>query len=398
MNKLTINARIAVTITLLGLLLVFSGVFGMIGMAVSNRALHEAYNVDFASLVALGKSDTAMSRARFGLDWAVGNLHSPQLGMQLDRAQSLMTDSDRAWAEFRALPKTPELLELTEALDTRRSAMMNEGMRQLADAIRAGNAGWLDEARAKHLIGLYSAMNESRVTLETHVREQAQEAGRRADALFHWLMMACIGSVLIGLGGAAVSWHAMRRAIMQPLDAALDQFRHVANGDLATRATIDRDDEMGALLRGLSTMQDRLGTTVGAMGRGAQAIALSTREIAAGNLDLSRRVDAQAASLEQTTSAMAQILSTVQSNAENAIHASDLATRASQMAAHGRDRATDMVQTMRDVMEGSTKISSIIAVIEGIAFQTNILALNAAVEAARAGEEGRGFAVVASEV
>ncbi|HEY4295621.1 MAG TPA: Tar ligand binding domain-containing protein, partial [Paraburkholderia sp.] len=367
MKKLTINARIAVTIALLGVLLVFTGVFGMVGMAMSNRALHEAYNVDFASLVALGKSDTAMSRARFGLDWAVSNLNSPQLGMQLDRAQALMNESDSAWAAFRTLPKTPELVRLTDELDTRRAAMMSEGMRQLADAIRSGNAGWLDEARAKHLIGLYSAMNDSRTALEEHLREQALKAGQNSDALFHQLVIACAASVLLGLGGAAFSWRALRRAIMRPLDAALGEFHSVANGDLTTRAGIHSDDEMGALLRGLAAMQDRLGATVGAMRRGARAIAASTHEIAEGNLDLSRRVDAQAASLEQTASAMAQIVSAVHSNAENAGQANELATKASRMAASGRERATDMVQAMHDVVAGSTKISSIIAVIEGIA-------------------------------
>src|ERR1700739_1955178 len=109
MRKLTINARIATTIAFLGVLLIATGALGIFGMAKSNQAQRDGYEVNFASVVALGRSGTAMSRARFGLDWAMSNPHSPQLGEQLNRAKRLLGDADKAWAEFRALPKTPEL-------------------------------------------------------------------------------------------------------------------------------------------------------------------------------------------------------------------------------------------------------------------------------------------------
>jgi methyl-accepting chemotaxis protein len=95
---------------------------------------------------------------------------------------------------------------------------------------------------------------------------------------------------------------------------------------------------------------------------------------------------------------MADITTTIQQNADNARQASELANSASAVALRGGDVMGEVIQTMASIEASSKKISEIIGVIDGIAFQTNILALNAAVEAARAGEQGRGFAVVASEV
>ena len=145
-------------------------------------------------------------------------------------------------------------------------------------------------------------------------------------------------------------------------------------------------------------MNESLARIVSGVRIGTDSIATASSEIAAGNLDLSSRTEQQASSLEEAAASMAELTHTVQQNADNARHANALATRASGMAETGDESVSKMVETILNISSSSDKISEITAVIEGIAFQTNILALNAAVEAARAGEHGRGFAVVASEV
>jgi methyl-accepting chemotaxis protein len=130
----------------------------------------------------------------------------------------------------------------------------------------------------------------------------------------------------------------------------------------------------------------------------SESIATATRQIAAGNDDLSQRTEEQAASLQETAASMEQLTATVKQNTEHARTAQSLAGSAQEVVGRGTLVVGDAVQTMDRIDRSSQKIAEITGIIEGIAFQTNILALNAAVEAARAGEEGRGFAVVAGEV
>jgi methyl-accepting chemotaxis protein len=171
----------------------------------------------------------------------------------------------------------------------------------------------------------------------------------------------------------------------------------IASGDLAV-AIDTRRVAAGSLMHAIARMRDALTQTIGEVKRSADHVATAAREIANGNADLSARTESQAASLEETSASMTEITSMLRDASDNARAARELATSAAQVADRGGEMAARAVATMHDISGESQKMVDIIAVIEGIAFQTNILALNAAVEAARAGAAGRGFAVVASEV
>jgi methyl-accepting chemotaxis protein-1 (serine sensor receptor) len=184
------------------------------------------------------------------------------------------------------------------------------------------------------------------------------------------------------------------RTVSRPLGRALGCARAAATGDLSMDFGTSGKDEIAQLLVALKDMQSSLSQVVAKVRQNAEGVATASAEIASGNLNLSSRTEEQTASLEETAASMEELTTTVRQNAENARQASTLADAASR----GGDVTWQMVETMHGIADSSNKVAEIIAVIDGIAFQTNILALNAAVEAARAGEEGRGFAVVAAEV
>ncbi len=172
----------------------------------------------------------------------------------------------------------------------------------------------------------------------------------------------------------------------------------VAKGDLTERIDAEYSGTFGDLKNYCNETTGSLTTMLGDIRSAADMIFTASSEIAQGNADLSSRTEQQAASLEETASSMEELTSTVKLNADNAKQANVLAEQASAVAVDGGTLIQQVVTTMNAINESARKISDIIGVIDGIAFQTNILALNAAVEAARAGDQGRGFAVVASEV
>jgi methyl-accepting chemotaxis protein len=187
-------------------------------------------------------------------------------------------------------------------------------------------------------------------------------------------------------------------SITRPLRQAVTFAEAVAEGDLTQQVNSSGRDEIAELLRALAHMQSNLASVVSKVRQGSDSVASASAEIASGNMDLSNRTETQAGALERTDASMAELGDAVRHNAESTREANQLALQASTVAVRGGEVVSQVVETMQGINQSSRKISDIIQVIDGIAFQTNILALNAAVEAARAGEQGRGFAVVASEV
>ncbi len=258
-----------------------------------------------------------------------------------------------------------------------------------------------DGAQLKYLFSVRAVQTKYLTALDQFVSAQhtQMEAAGAASALqagrTGWLILGlALAATLVSVGMGYLA----TRSITRPLTRAVAIAKKVAAGDLSSRIEVRTHDETGQLMAALHDMNDSLRGIVGNVRQGTESIAAASAQIASGNQDLSNRTEAQAASLEHTNLAIKDLAENVRRNADSARQASELAGSACTVASQGGDVVTQVVRSMGSIDASSKKVVDIIAVIDGIAFQTNILALNAAVEAARAGEQGRGFAVVAGEV
>lgn len=226
----------------------------------------------------------------------------------------------------------------------------------------------------------------------------ARSAAEASESAYLMARNAMVIAAALGLAMAVTAGLWLMRSITGPLQQALQAAHRVADGDLSCVIEHQSQDESGQVLQALQLMQTSLEGVVTKVRDNADSVATASQQIANASQDLSSRTEEQASALEETAATMDELAATVRTNTENAQQADQLARSASAIAVQGGEVVGKVVTTMQNINASSRKISDIIGVIDGIAFQTNILALNAAVEAARAGEQGRGFAVVASEV
>jgi methyl-accepting chemotaxis protein len=247
------------------------------------------------------------------------------------------------------------------------------------------------QARFEDLEKMLGALSESVEANATALTAQATAEATQA----RWLISLTLALSATGIVAAAAL---LARRMAAPMAHAVGVADQIAQGDLSGHIDATGNDETVQLLQAMSRMQTSFGRIVAEVKANASEVATASSQIAQGNNDLSQRTEQQASALQQTASTMEQFSATVRNNTDNARQANQLALGASTIAKQGGEVVGQVVHTMRGINDSSKKIADIIAVIDGIAFQTNILALNAAVEAARAGEQGRGFAVVASEV
>ncbi|MDR7330926.1 methyl-accepting chemotaxis protein [Roseateles asaccharophilus] len=397
LSRLRIGQRLTAGFAVVIACLVGMAALGYFGIRTLNAEVGQLLSSDYKAVALANKAKGELGDASRSLMTTLIMTGEEQIKKELDNVAALLAANEKTLAELEPLLTDEAGLEQMKAVKEARAKFM-PAQEAFVKMVVAGDT---EGAPLKYQFSVRAAQVKYMVSLNKLVdnRNAAMEdAGRKSDEVARKTALMLVALAAAAIAASVLTGVLITRGIVVPLRGAVALARKVASGNLTSQIEVRGRDETGELLEALSEMNESLKGIVGRVREGTESISSASSEIASGNLDLSVRTESQAASLEQTLSAMKTLTDAVQQNAQNAQQANQLAQAASQVAAEGGAVVSRVVTTMGSIDASSKKIVDIISVIDGIAFQTNILALNAAVEAARAGEQGRGFAVVAGEV
>jgi methyl-accepting chemotaxis protein-1 (serine sensor receptor) len=395
-KNLSIKTRLIFVIGFLAIELIAGFAVGILNLEKSNDAMKSMYDDRLVALSQLGDVERSVMLNQILVAKAIQN--SASVAPILEQIDANTVLANKSWAAYAATKMADNETLLSQQFAASRERFLAQAMKPILAALREGD---IDRATARMNGPMHSLAIPMGKELAALVKIQTDVAAsdyKHSQEVVELVRIVCLAGLVVGLAFAALLGWLLVRAIVRPLEEAVKIAGAVAQGDLTQRIEVRSNDETGRLMAALRDMNDSLVEIVARVRSGTDTMATASAEIADGNLDLSSRTEQQAASLEETASSMEELTSTVRQNADNARQANVLAGSASQIAGKGGAVVAQVVETMGGINTSAGKIVEIIAVIDGIAFQTNILALNAAVEAARAGEQGRGFAVVAGEV
>jgi methyl-accepting chemotaxis protein-1 (serine sensor receptor) len=310
----------------------------------------------------------------------------------MDEAQASLTVSQQAWNAWLALnpPKDDALITSYQ--------LFYGAIKEQAEGLIKTNT--IDAFFAVPAQAFQTDFNENYARYQQASEKQAMQGRQSLMAQLSGLQTLFLIAPVLLLAIAILVWFGMSRWVITPLRRLIAHINQLAAGDLSGTppGVLRFNKEIGQLSDSVSTLQHGLQELVTQVSNATHAMVENIGSLAQGNQKLYLQSARQAKELEDVTTHIAALENHVEGNTGYAKLASSRADEARQVAAGGDRMMTTVNASMQAIVDRSSEMRGIVAMIDSVAFQTNILALNAAIEAAHAGNHGRGFAVVAREV
>ncbi|MEK6662464.1 MAG: Tar ligand binding domain-containing protein, partial [Pseudomonadota bacterium] len=335
LKNLTIKSRLTFVIAFMSVLLLLIGGMGLFGINKSNEGLRSVYEDRTVALGQVATIEALLLNNRLRIAVSLVTPTPEVIKENTAAVDKNIEEVGKTWDAYMATTLTPEEKKLADQFAEDRKKFVGTGLKPTVAALREGNIKEANRLVVEVIRPTYKPVGEGIHALKQLQLDVAKQEYAQAQTSYATIRNITISAIIIGIALSIWIGFILIRAIVRPINEAVAVANAVAAGDLTSKIQVTAKDETGLLMQALKDMNENLVRLVGDVRVSADTITTASKEIAAGNADLSQRTEEQASSLEETASSMEELTSTVKQNAENAKQANQLAKGASEVAVRG---------------------------------------------------------------